>query len=171
MEVALACGRINLMMRPTTPAHCYCFWLDCCIAPSSWCSGTGDENTVDEVQSDGAGGPVSVSSTPANHPHHQQAQKWTRQERHQQTTRETIAFSHYFQPNNRKNSHQHQSPTTTKEQRPPRPPTAAPQASTKIPPFCFFLSRMQQQLRYWPCLHEVACAEYELRPNATELLL
>ncbi|RNC51831.1 hypothetical protein TcCL_ESM11013 [Trypanosoma cruzi] len=50
-----------------TPAHCWCFWHDRCTAPSSWCSGTGDENTAEQVQSDGAGSPVSVSPTPAAH--------------------------------------------------------------------------------------------------------
>ncbi|RNC58703.1 hypothetical protein TcCL_ESM03630 [Trypanosoma cruzi] len=170
MDVALACGRIHLMMRPKPPAHCWCFWLDCCTAPSSGCSGSGDDNTVDEVHSNGAGGPVSVSSTPATYPHHRRAQTWTRQGRHQQTARETIAFSHYFQPNNRKNSQKHQSPTMKKEQRPPRPPTAAPQASTKIPLFCFFLSRMQQQLRWWLRSHELACAG-ERRPEETSFSL
>ncbi|RNC44280.1 hypothetical protein TcCL_NonESM05959, partial [Trypanosoma cruzi] len=34
-------------------------------APSSWCTGTGDENTADQVRSDGAGSPVSIPPTPA----------------------------------------------------------------------------------------------------------
>ncbi|KAF8281788.1 hypothetical protein TcYC6_0008230 [Trypanosoma cruzi] len=48
-----------------TAAHCWCFWHDCCTAPSIWCSGTGDENTAEQFHSDGAGSPVSVSPTPA----------------------------------------------------------------------------------------------------------
>ncbi|KAF5219117.1 hypothetical protein ECC02_007893 [Trypanosoma cruzi] len=46
-------------------AHCWCFWYDRCTAPSSWWNGTGDENTAEQVQSDGAVRPVSVPPTPA----------------------------------------------------------------------------------------------------------
>ncbi|PWV14419.1 hypothetical protein C3747_36g295 [Trypanosoma cruzi] len=48
-----------------TPAHCWCFWHDCRTAPSSWWNGTGDENTAEQFQSDGAGSPVSVSPNAA----------------------------------------------------------------------------------------------------------
>ncbi|PWU89183.1 hypothetical protein C4B63_62g1 [Trypanosoma cruzi] len=65
-----------------TAAHCWCFLHDCYTAPSSWCSETGDENTADQVQSDGAGSPVSVSLTTTAHPHHRRAQKSTGQGRH-----------------------------------------------------------------------------------------
>ncbi|KAF5222731.1 hypothetical protein ECC02_004308 [Trypanosoma cruzi] len=49
--------------------------------------------------------------------------------------------------------------------------TAVPWLPTPSPLFCscIFLLRVRLLLRWWLCLHEVVCAEYELRPNATEL--
>ncbi|ESS64442.1 hypothetical protein TCDM_07501 [Trypanosoma cruzi Dm28c] len=59
---ATSCGfRTHpLIDAADTAAHCWCFLHDRCTAPSSWWNGTGDENTADQVQSDGAGSPVSV---------------------------------------------------------------------------------------------------------------
>ncbi|ESS54956.1 hypothetical protein TCDM_13609 [Trypanosoma cruzi Dm28c] len=153
-----------------TAAHCWCFLHDCCTAPSSWCSGTGDEITAEQVQSDGAGSPVGVSPNPTAYPHHRRAQKSTGQGRHQRSVRTPVVLRLHLQSSNRMNLKQHHSPTMKKEQRQPPTATAAPRSFTPSPIF-FILSRMQQQLRWWLRSHELACAEGERRPMATELFL
>ncbi|PWV06184.1 hypothetical protein C3747_118g148 [Trypanosoma cruzi] len=153
----------SLIDAADTPAHCCCFLHDCCTAPSSWCSGTGDENAADQFQSDGAGTPVSVPPTPATHPHHRRAQKSKGQGRHRRSVRTSVVFPHHSQSNSRKNLQQHQS-LMKKEQRPPPTATAAPRSPTPLPILCILLSRMRAAAVV-PGLHEVVCAEYERRPK------
>ncbi|PWU90116.1 hypothetical protein C4B63_53g211 [Trypanosoma cruzi] len=102
---ATSCGfRTHpLIDAADTPAHCWCFLHDCRTAPSSWWNGTGDENMADQVQSVGAGSPVSVPLTTTAHPHHRRAQKSTGQGRHQRSVRTPVLFPHHLQRNNHRN--------------------------------------------------------------------
>ncbi|EAN96784.1 hypothetical protein C3747_36g344 [Trypanosoma cruzi] len=120
-----------------TAAHCWYFWDDRCTAPSSWCSGNGDENTADQVQSDGAGSPVSVPPTPAASTEIDGAGEESND------CQGSNSFSHHSQSNSRKNSQQHQSLKMTKEERPPPTATAPPRSPTPPPILCVLLSRMR----------------------------